>query len=385
MRRVIILIIRLSLFACFVSMWAFMFWNVENKTIISKEENRVLSTFPALSVDGHLNLKFGSELDAYLKDHFPHRQDLISNYLKLTYFINGRLENKYVIGGEEGWLFHKNTVFQHLTFNNDALKLMSEKLERLNSILKQNGITLVVVAVPFKAHVYFEYLTPFIDTQKINNYTLFLKEYIQKHNPDVRFLYPLDALLREKNNFPNPLYQKGDHHPSGWGYFVLYRELMQAIQKDFPDVVIYGAEAFKEKQKQFGLGSERRELGFSDVVSEYPKLTFKEKYQIKTERKGSHAYWKNVYEPGQYHVFFLGSSMGMEIHQMMFPSFKKVIFMRDNAEKNFDSNEDIFPDLLDILKQEKIDIFILEMPEDRIVSNRFSERLSDILNEHKEK
>ena len=69
----------------------------------------------------------------------------------------------------------------------------------------------------------------------------------------------------------------------------------------------------------------------------------------------------------------------------MFPSFKKVIFMRDNAEKNFDSNEDIFPDLLDILKQEKIDIFILEMPEDRIVSNRFSERLSDILNEHKEK
>lgn len=90
----------------------------------------------------------------------------------------------------------------------------------------------------------------------------------------MRFLYPLDALLREKNNFPNPLYQKGDHHPSGWGYFVLYRELMQAIQKDFPDVVIYGAEAFKEKQKQFGLGSERRELGLSDVVSGISKTDF---------------------------------------------------------------------------------------------------------------
>lgn len=67
---------------------------------------------------------------------------------------------------------------------------------------------------------------------------------------------------------------------------------------------------------------------------------------------------------------------------MMFPSFKKTIFMRDNAEKQPDSNEDIFLDLFRILLEEKIDIFVLEMLETRIMSHRFSERLDDILNSY---
>lgn len=82
---------------------------------------------PVLFKNSAFNLNFGSDLDAYLKDHFPYRENLISDYFKILYAINTRLENKHVIGGKEGWLYRKHDIFRITDFKEGELELKEIK------------------------------------------------------------------------------------------------------------------------------------------------------------------------------------------------------------------------------------------------------------------
>ena len=102
---------------------------------VSKQENRTLAPKPVLFQNSTLNLNFGSDLDAYLKDHFPHRESIISSYLRGRYIIGGRLENKYAIAGKNGWMFSKDNTFKNSRYKEKELEYLSKKLKRLNQLL----------------------------------------------------------------------------------------------------------------------------------------------------------------------------------------------------------------------------------------------------------
>ncbi len=366
---------RYLFFFLFVFSFPFFPLFLSNKQI-SERENRMLAQWPVFFKDKQFNFSFGTDLDNYLKDHFPFRDQLITTYHNGIFLVNRRIENKLAISGKDGWIFYKNNAFRNLYYKKSELEKILEKLNKLNSLLKKNGITFIILVCPSQQRVYSEYIKDYYDIEQFPNKALELKENVKKKT-DVSFFYPLDEMRAQSHSYPYPLYQKCDAHPSGYGYYALYRLLMNELKKTYPSLNVLDKNNFYEVE-YIGVGSACRSVGLYNSRKMFPNLTLKKKYQVKSQKRGEHAYWTNI-SNGKYNLFFLGSSMGSKIHKMMTPSFKKIIFMRDNIEKQPDNNEDIFPELFKILLDEDIDIFVLEMPEDRIITHRFVERLDDIL------
>lgn len=171
-------------------------------------------------------------MDNYLKDHFPFRDQLITTYHNGIFLVNRRIENKLAISGKDGWIFYKNNAFRNLYYKKSELEKILEKLNKLNSLLKKNGITFIILVCPSQQRVYSEYIKDYYDIEQFPNKALELKENVKKKT-DVSFFYPLDEMRAQSHSYPYPLYQKCDAHPSGYGYYALYRLLMNELKKSY--------------------------------------------------------------------------------------------------------------------------------------------------------
>lgn len=73
--------------------------------------NEVLSGAPKLrEKDGSLNAAYLSDLQAYVRDRFGFRQELITANAKLTAAVFGESATEKVVLGEEGWLYYADTL-----------------------------------------------------------------------------------------------------------------------------------------------------------------------------------------------------------------------------------------------------------------------------------
>lgn len=113
----------------------------------------------------------------------------------------------------------------------------------MNQILNKNGIQFYLVFQPSKNRVYPEYFLNYIHSDLKMNNVLKLQTYLSEHTT-VKSVYLLDHFLKNKKTYPTPLFEKPDMHPTGWGYYLVYREILNLLHADFPDISPYPAEYF---------------------------------------------------------------------------------------------------------------------------------------------
>lgn len=218
-------------------------------------EKRTLATKPLLFGEGGININFGKDTEQWLGDHFYQRATIIELYTALNTWLEqkatGKITNEKAFIGKDDWIFLKaeNSVanFQNATlFSHDELIAIEHAIEARKKWLEQYGIAYYVFIAPDKNRVYPEYYPDGIF--KVNNIGRVeqLQEFLDKREK-VHILYPYQELLNHKNE--GLLYWKTDTHWNEHGGFIGYTVLMNAINRDFPDITPLKKDDFTLKEE----------------------------------------------------------------------------------------------------------------------------------------
>lgn len=119
---------------------------------ISKNENRVLSSFPNLIEKGTINDQIGPQIETYLKDHFPARASLIRAQFQIMYKMNGRVENEKAFVGKDGHLFMKWGSIQYNTIKEQrkVISHTAKMLQNFNNRFQNKNVHIYVAIMPDK-------------------------------------------------------------------------------------------------------------------------------------------------------------------------------------------------------------------------------------------
>lgn len=350
---------------------------------ISFTEKRQLATLPKLFVENQFNQKLGKDIENYLNDHFPHRLDIINTYFNFLFSIKDRIETVHVFGVDKNHVFNKRDIFLK-PYQKGELERISGKLDRLQKILDYHQIKFYLFIPTNHVYVYPEYFEKYINFENMDKKIAVLLEYLKKHNPNVNIIYTLDGIKKEKNNYPYPLYSPNDVHPTDYGYFALYKMLINNIKKDYPDLLVLSEDDLEEfgslKVSQNTIESldNKRNFTLSYESIKYPGVKVKNTF---SKPQKTDVEFSFVNPKGKYDILLLGTCIEQGVSQFLFYSFKNSFYVREN----FDSNREyIQKHLLNDLINKKFDIFILGLPDFTITRDSFEKRLDDLLSNYKE-
>lgn len=200
---------------------------------ILPEENRRMATLPkALKAEGGgFNYNFGKQFEAWLQDRFNGRQSLIHRYEDVMSTILGYKINKSSVAFDDNWMFELNWSNGAFTVPSEPeMKQASANLQKLSSWCEANGIKLYVMPCPTKEVIYAE-------KNRIGKYHKNdnVEYFLQHIAPPCSFVYPKSALLSNKWGAQLTHY-KSDTHQTEYGAYLMNRELLAALRKDFPEI-----------------------------------------------------------------------------------------------------------------------------------------------------
>ncbi len=222
---------------------------------VSPTENRKLAELPSLTVGGNFNYDYGKQFDSWLNDHFRGREKAMNFHFQLEAILTGIVENGRAMEGRNGWLFYKGdhsiSNFQNVNpYTEKELETIKEKLEEKKKICEEMGASYYVFIASDKNKVYGEFYPSRYRIVNDMGRGEQLYRYLKEHS-DIPVVYPLEALLAGKSKCE--LYFRNDTHWNEAGAFIGYKELMQVIRKDYPDVAPLRDEDFRIKEiENFG-------------------------------------------------------------------------------------------------------------------------------------
>ncbi|MBI3986210.1 MAG: hypothetical protein HY343_04795 [Lentisphaerae bacterium] len=186
---------------------------------------------------------FPKKFDAYFNDRFGFRGVFIriNNLMKVKVF--GRSPIDKVIVGKEGWLYYNSDKANDgisiadyrglVAYTPKELDGILANLRRKKAWLDERGIGFVTIVCPNKQTIYPEYMpdayTRVRPTGRLDQVMTLLKQH-----PDVAIVDPRPALLEMK---PKCLvYLKTDTHWNDLGGFLAYRELLNVLRRQYPEL-----------------------------------------------------------------------------------------------------------------------------------------------------
>jgi alginate O-acetyltransferase complex protein AlgJ len=209
---------------------------------ISQIEKRNLALFPDLKMELESIIQFPVEFEAFFKDHFGFRENLIFLHNKMKFNLFKTSTSPRVIIGKDGWLFYKKDEFgisllDHYRglhrLTNLQLEAMRIHLETKQDWLSEKGIKYLFVVVPDKHSIYPEYMPDHLNRiSKISLLDQFV-EYMGR-NSSLRILDLRSELLKEKNRYL--LYFRTDLHWNDAGAYYAYCSVMRRIKESFPEL-----------------------------------------------------------------------------------------------------------------------------------------------------
>lgn len=182
----------------------------------SESEKRILTQKNAISVADFPSGKMGTEIEKYLADQFPLRDDWIT-VKTLAERLCGKTEISNVYFGKDGYLFDAFT-----DYDREQLSANIKALAKLSESLKAAGVPMQVMLVPTAAQILSEKLpayAPNLD-QRV------LQEYAEAQGLDIVNVF--DILSEHKDEY---IYYKTDHHFTSLGAYYCYAAWMQAQGK----------------------------------------------------------------------------------------------------------------------------------------------------------
>lgn len=210
---------------------------------ISEMENRTLTNPPHIfNQEGNFNWSYSSDFDSWINDNIRFRTILMEMNSTLQYQLFGKIANDNLREGLDGHLFYienrKVAGHQHTNLlSEEELQRYLSAMQRLSTRLSEQGITFYYMQCYDKDSIYPEYyvegVRQFGDLSRANQIVKGLK-----NNTDVNVISTYEALLEHKDQ--EMLYFKATD-PAHWndsGAHIGYTELMNSIQKDFPELPI---------------------------------------------------------------------------------------------------------------------------------------------------
>ena len=252
----------------------------------SVQENRMLAKYvPLIDNQGHINLKYGKNFEAWFNDRFNARDLLTSLHTYILFNINTYYETSKAYIGKEGFVYTVGMNMIELDNRPEYIQKYIIQLNWLYTFCSKNNIKPYILIAPVKDNVYSE----FSPRKKhfYNNTTLFLQKLSKQ--VDIPIIYPLSESMAAKQK--DYVFFKTDHHWTEWGAYIAYQALMKEIQKTFPAIqaipesdfnVFYSNKVRAEHGRGFGLGTAKRNLNFPD---KYINLDANYKYYEHKEEK----------------------------------------------------------------------------------------------------
>lgn len=219
--------------------------NINNEKY-SEQENRKLAEKPQFIVDNEINYNFGKEFDTWFSDRFNQRSKIIKDYNKLRFALTYNLYN------QNGTYYNKHTKWTFF-LNRSSENLYSQfpvyykNIKKLNDFCEQNDIKLYIMLIPIKEEIY----PPSPKYKKKYDNIINLKNYVNKKIDKELIQCPIKELKEASKK--DYTFLKGDSHWSEYGAFIAYKELMNSIKKDFPDIKIAGENDFVITRSKLGV------------------------------------------------------------------------------------------------------------------------------------
>ena len=214
-------------------------FQIDNREI-SKQENRYLAKFPSLHKNHVINNNLVQEYDNWLKDRFFLRRKLIFAYNNLIYRISVFVYKNY----QNMWIIKNSNYFLGPAsmdeFTEDNTKLIAENLKRFEKSLNRRGIKFYIMTYPFPRSFYKDKNIVYLKNprKKASHSTSVISDekFAEILNKEYHLNYiDITPDFKERATEDFVLY-KTDHHPTDFGFFIMYDKLMSEIQKDFPDI-----------------------------------------------------------------------------------------------------------------------------------------------------
>jgi alginate O-acetyltransferase complex protein AlgJ len=234
----------------------------------SEQENRNLSRLPTVAWSAKSINDFPASFEAYYNDHFGLRNQFIRWHHLWKLRVLNVSPSPAVVLGQQGWMFDKETVdylrARPLTF--EELEKWRAYFEEKERFVAAEGVKFILVIPPSTSTVYPEYL-PRWSTGSLHGTRLDqVLRHMETHSR-IRILDLRPALIEAKTTAR--LYQRTDTHWNDRGAYIGYREIIESIARDLPEV---GRPAplseFEARTQIAAAGDVARLTGLADLFGE---------------------------------------------------------------------------------------------------------------------
>lgn len=179
----------------------------------SESENRVLASFPKLTLSSIADGSFMKSFETYMADQFIFRDSLIS---AKTYFdrLSGKREENGVYIGEDGFLIEKQSPY--------SKKKVKALTKSINTFMKKYPYVNKMVAIsPNASYVYSDKLPKNVEVS--DQYNQLTKIMNSLEGKNYRFLNVSKALLEAKKK--HQVFYKTDHHWTTRGAYAVFKAI----------------------------------------------------------------------------------------------------------------------------------------------------------------
>lgn len=181
----------------------------------SENENRYLTTKPALSWSSLFDGKFMDDAEAYLSDQFLLRDKLVSTRTNIDVFFGKREINDVYIG-KKHFLFEKPSAY-----NDARVKKTTDAMNNLKA--RNEGVNTYIAIAPNSSEILKDYLP---SKAPVPDQT----EQIKKIYQSLPGYTSVDLCTPLKNSStPQDLYYKTDHHWTASAVSIAYNEIKRTM------------------------------------------------------------------------------------------------------------------------------------------------------------
>ena len=179
----------------------------------SEREKRYLQAAPDLTVDRLLDGSFTADVEKYMADHLPLREELVglSAYFDLGAGRNG---SRGVYLGREDWLFLKPVEAEG--------KDLDKNLESLGDFAYESGLPASILAVPTAGGVQTDYLPALHQTYRDAQLLEAVRQGLEGRADWV------DLMTVFGNRRQESLFYRTDHHWTSRGAYLAYAAFMES-------------------------------------------------------------------------------------------------------------------------------------------------------------
>lgn len=332
-------------------------------------ENRTLTAKPGFIMrnkngENGLFLKYGEYFGFWFNDRFLGRLQALSVYHFLQKHLRFRLKTPKGFVGKDKDIFQTRDLEIFDAGYVARLKKYSNRygrnLKKMRQWAEKNNIKLYMVIVPVKESILYSRLGKGVpgDTRE---YDRWVEKLRRKSGIDI--VYPKKELLRAARTAKDLLFFKQDHHYTEYGAFLIYRELMKRIKRDYPDIPVLSEndfDVFYDDRVRHGYDMpEWQKLSHlcttlmifnEDECREYarPYRYYQYRQAEKVRIKKINEKITRYFNPdGKYSLYILGTSHVNQLSSIMPFAFKRAV--KEVGEDRDITKNNVLPHKPDIL------------------------------------